>query len=74
MFTGYGQLWWVGRFDGGVDAFLAAGWGGQFIMVIPSEDLVIVVTAGYFDNEMGGPAGEFIFDDIVFHRILAAVR
>jgi CubicO group peptidase (beta-lactamase class C family) len=75
MFMGYGRLWWVGRFDGGVDAFLAAGWGGQFIIVVPAEDLVVVVTAGYFDdNDMRGPAGDFIFDDVVFHRILAAVR
>lgn len=74
MFTGYGLQWWVGRWDGGVDAYLAAGWGGQFIIVVPSRELVVVVTAGYFDNSMEGPAGSFIFDNIVYHSILAAIH
>lgn len=41
--AGYGYLWWLSdesRFDG----FFAAGYGGQYIYVIPTLDLVVVIT------------------------------
>ena len=72
---GYGYQWWPGQWDGGVGAFLAAGWGGQFTMVVPSRALVVVVTGGYYDvNSMQGSVGQWIFDDIIYRRILAAVH
>jgi len=75
MHTGYGYQWWPGRWDSGATTFLAAGWGGQFIMVVPSLDLVIVITGDYYDvNSMEGPVGAGIFDDILHDHILAAVR
>ena len=37
----YGYLWWVCT-GGGEDFFLANGYGGQFILVVPALDLVIV--------------------------------
>jgi CubicO group peptidase (beta-lactamase class C family) len=37
----YGYLWWVGE-GGGRDFFLASGYGGQFILVDPDLDLVVV--------------------------------
>jgi CubicO group peptidase (beta-lactamase class C family) len=50
--NGYGFQWWLGRFStGGTDFYTAAGWGGQFIIVIPEHEIVVVITAGDFDQE-----------------------
>jgi CubicO group peptidase (beta-lactamase class C family) len=38
---GYGYLWWVGQFDGD-PAYAARGNGGQWILVIPNRELVVV--------------------------------
>jgi CubicO group peptidase (beta-lactamase class C family) len=40
---GYGLLWWL-RTIGGQRSLVAAGYGGQFIYVIPAFDLVVVLT------------------------------
>lgn len=42
--NGYGYLWWLKRFCGH-DAFIAEGWGGHFIVVLPSLNAVIVTGA-----------------------------
>jgi CubicO group peptidase (beta-lactamase class C family) len=47
----YGYLWWLGRSTvGGRDINWVAGvgFGGQRLYVVPSEDLVVVVTAGAY--------------------------
>jgi len=47
--TGYGYMWWVakgGKHRGarvGEGAFSARGYGGQFILVSPADDLVVVL-------------------------------
>jgi CubicO group peptidase (beta-lactamase class C family) len=72
--TGYGFMWWLGRWDGGYDAYLAAGFGGQFIIVIPEASLVVVVTGGNYEaNGMGAPVPFSVWDDIVFGSILPAL-
>ena len=46
---GYGYQWWISSynaFGSSYDAYLAAGRGGQYIIVIPTLDLVVVFTAG----------------------------
>lgn len=40
---GYGYLWWL-RPQGQFESFIAVGYGGQFIYVIPALDLVVVMT------------------------------
>ncbi len=51
--NGYGFQWWNYTFNTIYDShecFFAAGWGDQFLYVLPSENIVIVVTSGnYFD-------------------------
>ncbi len=42
----YGYLWWVGE-GGGKDFYLASGYGGQFILVDPDFDLVIVAQSNW---------------------------
>lgn len=47
--TGYGYQWWCYKFKRDheiVDAYAAAGWGGQRILVFPALDMVVVFTAG----------------------------
>ena len=67
---GYGYQWWRKTYDSGstsVDAFYAAGWGGQRIMVFPSLDMVVVSTGGnYVEQEP--------VDEIITRHILPAVR
>lgn len=36
-FVGYGMLWWIGD-----DGYLALGYGGHMIAVVPSKDLVVI--------------------------------
>ena len=43
---GYGYLWWIDRWGG----YSAHGFGGQYTFVIPSLDMVIVVTSGLPDS------------------------
>lgn len=42
----YGYLWWVPPFAT-ERAFLAAGYGGQFLLVVPERDLVVVLTSSH---------------------------
>jgi CubicO group peptidase (beta-lactamase class C family) len=49
----YGYLWWLGRslFKGREVHWAAAlGRGGQSIRIVPELDLVVVVTAGYYQD------------------------
>lgn len=53
---GYGYLWWIATFNSktsgmSVDGYYAAGNGGQYIVVLPGVDMVIVFT--------GDNVGEF---------------
>jgi CubicO group peptidase (beta-lactamase class C family) len=49
----YGYLWWLGRslLKGREIRWAAAfGRGGQSIYIVPERDLVVVVTAGYYQD------------------------
>ena len=49
----YGYLWWLGRsrLDGHENRWIGAlGRGGQSIRIVPELDLVVVVTAGYYED------------------------
>lgn len=55
MIGGYGYLWWTLRVpgaDGPLDIAFANGWGSQFIIVVPTLDMVMVITGGNQDNDM----------------------
>ncbi|MGD8322173.1 MAG: serine hydrolase, partial [Gemmatimonadota bacterium] len=51
---GYGFGWW--HWDIPVDGvtyavYMASGWGGQWIFVIPAKDMVFVTTAGNYERD-----------------------
>jgi hypothetical protein len=48
----YGYQWWLTE-RGGVDIWAGRGFGGQFLIIIPSRDLVAVA---YAWNVFGTPA------------------
>jgi len=61
----YGYLWWVGTADGS-PAYLAWGYGGQLIEVVPDRDLVVVVVNRVEDQTGVSPAVlTFLVDNII---------
>ena len=49
----YGYMWWVNELDG-TPAYLAYGFGGQVIRVVPDLDLVMVLSGALPDFESEG--------------------
>jgi CubicO group peptidase (beta-lactamase class C family) len=45
--TGYGYQWWVSR-ETGRPSYFAAGYGGQFIYVVPDLELVVAMSGNLF--------------------------
>jgi CubicO group peptidase (beta-lactamase class C family) len=68
----YGYLWWVDRDR---DAFLAWGYGGQFVYVVPSRALVVVATTQWRLVSQDGGANplEAAVLDIIVNGIVPAV-
>ncbi len=58
--TGYGYQWWINSFGG----YSARGWGGQYIVVLPKQNMVVVVTSGE----------DFRLKDLIEPFILPAVK
>lgn len=71
-FQNYGYQWWLGtaRDDAQTPWVMAVGYGGQRIMLIPSLDLVMVLTAGMYRNR----AQTDITFEILLDGVLPAVR
>ena len=69
----YGYLWWLrprGYYDARSNAIVAYGYGGQYIVVLPELDMIVVTTATY--DVTSGQAGvqeqavsEFIRDVVM---------
>ena len=66
--TGYGYQWWVPSTDPII--FAGNGYGGQFIMVAPEYDLVVVFN-GWDIHDNGYPLKSF---DALLDRIIPAVK
>jgi CubicO group peptidase (beta-lactamase class C family) len=69
----YGYLWWLGRslLNGREVHWAAAlGRGGQSIRIVPELDLVVVVTAGYY-QDYSPPA--FQVQSGIFRDVLQAI-
>jgi CubicO group peptidase (beta-lactamase class C family) len=51
--TGYGYQWWTGFYDHNgeiVDTVVAWGFGGQWVIPMPSLDLVVAINSNSFDD------------------------
>lgn len=70
----YGYLWWSLEYpykDRTLRAFLAAGNGGQAVIVVPALDLVIAIYAGNYSDS---PTAIHVQQDLAPTYILPAVR
>ena len=70
----YGYSWWVGRGQGR-DFYFANGYAGQFILVAPALDLVVVATSawrGHTWTTAGAQWGGVM--DVVVNGVLPAVQ
>ncbi len=66
----YGSLWWTEDAGPNQRAFLAWGYGGQFIYVVPGQDLVMVATTdwrgvGSSSDSVARGALELLVSDVV---------
>ena len=67
----YGYQWWLYTHEVNtqhIESFSASGWGGQKIFVFRSLDMVVVTTAGYYDE----PQLEFQIGVLLIPTILSA--
>lgn len=72
-FQRYGYQWWLGTArvgDRSVPWAAAVGWGGQRILIVESMDLVVVLTAGLYND----PRQTDITFEILLDRVLPAVK
>ncbi|NIN10857.1 MAG: serine hydrolase [Gemmatimonadales bacterium] len=69
----YGYLWWVGSAHDH-DFYFATGYGGQFIVVVPDLDLVVVATCEW--HYVAARANEHWYDIIrlIVERVIPAVQ
>lgn len=69
---GYGYQWWLERYNSGaIDAYSARGWGGQYIVVLPAVDLVVVFTGGAYD--ISALSMPMLYYDIIQDYILPSL-
>jgi CubicO group peptidase (beta-lactamase class C family) len=66
--AGYGYQWWVTR-EVGEAAFFAAGYGGQYLYVVPARDTIVVTTARY-----DVPPEQTLDRDVITGLVLPAIR
>jgi CubicO group peptidase (beta-lactamase class C family) len=71
-FQNYGYQWWLGtaRDDAHTPWIMAVGYGGQRVMLIPSLDVVMVMTAGMYRNR----AQTDITFEILLDGVLPAIK
>jgi CubicO group peptidase (beta-lactamase class C family) len=64
---GYGFQWWIWENIYGVEfrAYFATGWGGQYIIVSPDINTVIVSTAGNYYTDIKMPIESIIVNYII---------
>ena len=67
--SGYGYQWWVETAEVNgmrIDYYLSAGFGEQYMIVVPILDLIIVFNGGYFDVPITISPMQLIDDYIVY--------
>jgi CubicO group peptidase (beta-lactamase class C family) len=70
--TGYGYGWWIGE-AGGARYVMAMGWGGQFIVVVPSKRLIVTATARWQGVARSTANAQWLaIDNIILRSIVPA--
>jgi CubicO group peptidase (beta-lactamase class C family) len=73
-FTGYGYLWWR-RDSAGYETYVARGYGGQFIFVIPKLKTVLVATSAWDRETNPNRMSHYLsFFDVVDEEIMPAIH
>ena len=73
--SAYGYLWWLDKRSiagRDLDLIYGSGWGGQCLYIVPSLDLVVVVTAGVYNFDGQGDqdlAGDTVLTKFVLPAI-----
>ncbi|MBT5433144.1 MAG: serine hydrolase [Alphaproteobacteria bacterium] len=74
----YGHHWWLGRsFVAGEEItwISGVGWGGQRLFIVPSQELVVLVMAGLYDNPILQPVpGEIVLRRYALSAAMAGER
>lgn len=69
----YGMLWWTGKING-YEVRTAIGHGGQFVMLVPALDLIIVTTANAYVGWDEADYNEQQIINIIGEYIVPAVK
>ena len=68
----YAYLWWLGQIND-YDMYMGYGYGGQFVVVFPALNLIVVSTADYQVNPNTSTIQEWAIFDIIATYILPSV-
>jgi CubicO group peptidase (beta-lactamase class C family) len=68
----YAYLWWLGQINE-CDLFMGYGYGGQFVIVFPGLNLIVVSTANHQANPDMSTVQEWAIFDIVARYILPSI-
>jgi CubicO group peptidase (beta-lactamase class C family) len=68
----YAYLWWLGQIND-YDLFMGYGYGGQFVVVFPSLNLIVVSTASYQVDPDTSTIQEWAIFDIIARYILPSI-
>jgi CubicO group peptidase (beta-lactamase class C family) len=69
----YAYLWWLGQINGH-DLFMGYGHGGQFVVVFPQLDLIVVSIARYEVDPDTATVQEWAIFDIIATHILPSLK
>ncbi|HEX5436286.1 MAG TPA: serine hydrolase [Gemmatimonadaceae bacterium] len=69
----YGDLWWLGS-AAGHDVIYAWGYGGQYIVIVPDLDLVVVTTAAWQGLGQANHPHEQGIMDLIVSGVIPAVH
>jgi CubicO group peptidase (beta-lactamase class C family) len=68
----YGFLWWLAA-AGDVDIYMALGWGGQFVVCVPTLDLVVATNARWQVNADQADAQERAILEVIVEDLLPLI-
>lgn len=68
----YASLWWLGQFNG-YDSFMGYGYGGQFVIVFPELDMIVVSTCNNNVPPEATDAQEWAIFELVSRYILPSL-